>query len=129
MVRVLFVEDERRMRRIVRLFLEENGHEVADYGSGEEAVAAFRPEAFDVVLIDINLPGIDGLQTLTKLREADSKPAYIMLTAFGSIQSAVEAMRRGAFDYLTKPFDNDNLLRTVHRATEVQRDAKNHRRR
>jgi DNA-binding NtrC family response regulator len=119
--RVLIIEDERPMRRIIRLFLEENGHEVADWGSGEEAVANFRPQTFDVVLLDINLPGIDGLETLRRLRECDSTPAYIMLTAFGSIPSAVEAMRGGAFDYLTKPFDNDNLLRTVHRATEVQR--------
>ncbi len=120
MARILIVDDERQIRRILALLLLERQHEVAEVGSGEEAVELapdFRP---DVVLLDLNLPGIDGLETLRRLLALDPQVQVLMMTAFGTIPSAVEAMRLGAFDYLTKPFDNDELLLTLDRALELQ---------
>jgi DNA-binding NtrC family response regulator len=126
MANILIVDDERQIRRILAVLLAERRHRVAEAESGEAAVetaAAFRP---DLVLLDLKLPGRDGLATLRQLLAAAPRshviiPHVIMMTAFGTIGSAVEAMRHGAFDYVTKPFDNDELLLTVERALEMRR--------
>lgn len=121
MPRVLIVDDEAQIRRILSVMLDERGFETAEAQSGEQAIELaeqFRP---DIVLLDINLPGADGLSTLKSLLGADQRPDCIMMTAYGTIRSAVEAMRTGAFDYLTKPFDNDELVMIVNRALEMRR--------
>src|SRR5512138_2329603 len=117
-MRILVVDDEKQIRRILSVLLAENGYEVAEASSGEEALklqSAFGPA---LVLLDLSMPGMDGLETLKRLMQASSAPEVIMMTAFGTIRSAVEAMRLGAFDYLSKPFDNEALLLTVERALE-----------
>jgi DNA-binding NtrC family response regulator len=119
--RILIVDDELPIRRILSALLTEKGYETAEAENGEEALslrAGFRP---DVVLLDLSMPGMNGLETMKRLHEADNRPACIMMTAFGSIRSAVDAIRLGAFDYLSKPFDNDELLLTVDRALEMRR--------
>jgi two-component system, NtrC family, response regulator AtoC len=121
MANILIVDDERQIRRILAVLLTERRHRVAEAESGEvalEQVAPFKP---DLVLLDLKLPGLDGLGTLQRLLEGDPRPEVIMMTAFATIGSAVEAMRRGAFDYVTKPFDNDELLLTIDRALEMRR--------
>ena len=121
MVRILIVDDEQQIRRILSVMLTEHGFEVAEAESGEQALAirqAFHP---NIVLLDVNLPGMDGLATLRALLEEDKKLDCIMITAYGTIRSAVEAMRAGAFDYLMKPFDNDELLLILNRALELRR--------
>jgi DNA-binding NtrC family response regulator len=121
MNRILIVDDEKQIRRILSVLLTEHGYDVAEAESGEEALALqpeFQPQ---VVLLDLSLPGIDGLETLRRLHERDPCIDCLMMTAYGTIRSAVEAMRRGAFDYLTKPFDNDELLLIVSRALELRR--------
>src|SRR3954470_3926415 len=125
MANVLIVDDERPIRRILSLLLQERHHRVSEAGSGEEAISAMsaagseaRP---DLVLLDLKLPGIDGLETLQRLRALAPRLDVVMMTAHGTISSAVEAMRRGAFDYVTKPFDNDELLMAVDRALEMRR--------
>ncbi|HEX2223699.1 MAG TPA: sigma-54 dependent transcriptional regulator [Thermoanaerobaculia bacterium] len=121
MAKILIVDDERQIRRILSILLRERRHEVAEVDSGEAALAAlpaFRP---DLVLLDLKLPGINGIETLRKIHELDPRTDVVMMTAFGTINSAVEAMRHGAFDYVTKPFDNDELLLIVERALEVRR--------
>jgi DNA-binding NtrC family response regulator len=121
MNRILIVDDEKQIRRILSVLLTEHGYDVAEAESGEEALALqpeFQPQ---VVLLDLSLPGIDGLETLRRLHERDPRIDCLMMTAYGTIRSAVEAMRRGAFDYLTKPFDNDELLLIVSRALELRR--------
>src|SRR3954468_10290185 len=121
MPKILITDDEQQIRRILSVMLSEHGFVVAEAESGERAVEVnleFRPE---VALLDINMPGMGGLATLSALLEQNPKLDCIMMTAYGTIRSAVEAMRRGAFDYLTKPFDNDELLLMINRALELRR--------
>lgn len=121
MSKVLIVDDEQQIRRILSVMLTDHGFGVAEAKSGEEGIemcGEFQP---DVALVDINLPGMDGLATLRTLLERYPNLDCVMMTAYGTIRSAVEAMRIGAFDYLTKPFDNDELLLVINRALEVRR--------
>jgi|SoiMethySBSTD1v2_1073268.scaffolds.fasta_scaffold02169_6 two-component system, NtrC family, response regulator AtoC len=120
MLRILIVDDEPQIRRILSVLLSDNGFEVAEAESGEQALAVaekFRP---DIALLDINMHGMDGLATLRALLKIHSKLDCIMMTAYGTIRSAVEAMKSGAYDYLAKPFDNDELLLVVNRALEMR---------
>jgi DNA-binding NtrC family response regulator len=123
MARILIVDDEERLRGILSILLLEQRHQLIEASSGEEALTRLseRDLQVDLVLLDLNLPGIDGLETLRRLRERDPETAVILMTAFGTIPSAVKAIRGGAFDYLTKPFNNDEVLQAVARALEVQR--------
>ncbi|HEY4573366.1 MAG TPA: response regulator, partial [Thermoanaerobaculia bacterium] len=125
MASILIVDDEGPIRRILSVLLRERRHRVAEAASGEEALDLFGEKAAeakpDLVLLDLKLPGIDGLETLKRLRVREPRLDVVMMTAHGTISSAVEAMRRGAFDYLTKPFDNDELLMLVDRALEMRR--------
>jgi len=125
MANVLIVDDERPIRRILSVLLQEQYHRVTEAGSGEEALAMMTGGAADakpdLVLLDLKLPGIDGLETLKRLRALKPRLDVVMMTAHGTISSAVDAMRRGAFDYVTKPFDNDELLMVVDRALEMRR--------
>ncbi|HEY4596374.1 MAG TPA: sigma-54 dependent transcriptional regulator, partial [Thermoanaerobaculia bacterium] len=125
MASILIVDDEGPIRRILSVLLRERRHRVAEAASGEEALDLFGEKAAeakpDLVLLDLRLPGIDGLETLKRLRVREPRLDVVMMTAHGTISSAVEAMRRGAFDYLTKPFDNDELLILVDRALEMRR--------
>jgi two-component system response regulator AtoC len=121
MARVLIVDDEPHIRRILAALLLEQGHAVVEVGSGEEALNHLEGFAPDLLMLDLNLPGIDGLETLRRLREREKEAAAILMTAFGTIASAVEAMRLGAFDYVTKPFNNQQLLLVVARALEMRR--------
>jgi DNA-binding NtrC family response regulator len=121
MANILIVDDERPIRRILSVLLAERRHRVTDVGSGEEALAILVEAKPDLVLLDLKLPDIDGLETLKRLRALNPRLDVVMMTAHGTISSAVEAMRRGAFDYVTKPFDNDELLIVVDRALEMRR--------
>ncbi len=121
MAKILIADDEQKIRRILSVLLRERRHEVAEAASGEEALElapGFRP---DLVLLDVKMPGIDGIETLRRLLAEQAGIDVIMMTAYGTIRSAVEAMRSGAFDYLTKPFDNDELLMLIDRALEIRR--------
>ena len=119
MAKILIVDDEAKIRRILSIVLRDREHEVFDVGTGEEGVDSIRTFHPDVVLLDLSLPGIDGLEVLRRLQEVEGDHSVIMMTAHGSISSAVEAMRRGAYDYLTKPFDNDEVLLLIDRVMEV----------
>ncbi len=121
MAKILITDDEERVRRILSILLLEERHEVVEAGSGEDALALLERFPADLVMLDLTLPGIDGLETLRRLRERNQHAAVILMTAYGTISSAVEAMRLGAFDYLTKPFDNRDLLLVVARALEMRR--------
>ncbi len=121
MANILIVDDEQPIRRILAMVLQEHRHRVTGAGSGEEALACFPEVKPDLVLLDLKLPGIDGLETLQRLRVLNPRLDVVMMTAHGTISSAVEAMRRGACDYVTKPFDNDELLMIVDRALELRR--------
>jgi DNA-binding NtrC family response regulator len=121
MTKILVVDDEPQIRCILSVMLSEKGFTVAEAGSGEQAIALSADFDPDVVLLDISLPGIDGLATLRELLDRREETLCIMMTAYGTIRSAIEAIRIGAFDYLTKPFDNDELLLLINRAIEMSR--------
>jgi len=120
MAQILVVDDEKPIQRILSVVLADQGYKVRAVGSGEEALRAAAETPPDLVLLDLKLPGIDGLETLKRLRASYPRLDVVMMTAFGTISSAVEAMRRGAFDYVTKPFDNDEILLLVNRALEIR---------
>src|SRR5437879_1125225 len=115
---VLVVEDEEKLRRVVELQLKTAGFEVEQAGSAEEAMKL--ADRADVILTDLRLPGISGLELLNNLRLQDSHTPVIVMTAFGSIETAVEAMKAGAVDFLPKPFSLDHLMTVVNKALELR---------
>jgi DNA-binding NtrC family response regulator len=119
--RILVVDDERRQRDILQMILEAEGYETTAAGSGRQALQAAQSEPFDVVLTDLKMPDMNGLELLGALPNRPGGPSVILMTAHGTIDSAVEAMRKGAFDYLTKPLEKDELLLVLKRAMERSR--------
>lgn len=119
MARILIIDDEAAVRRILNALLSDRGDLVVEVGSGEEALDLLKSFSADLVMLDLSLPGIDGIETLRRMREQGHRAMAILMTAFGTVASAVEAMRLGAFDYLTKPFQNEQLLLAVTRALEL----------
>ena len=119
--RVLIVDDEARIRKIVTLLLREEGLDPRSVESGEACLKAVAEESPDLVLMDLTLPGRDGLETMAGLRAGGWDGEVVMMTAFGSVATAVRAIQEGAFHYLEKPFDNDELLSLVRRALERRR--------
>jgi DNA-binding NtrC family response regulator len=117
---ILIVDDETGLRSIVASILAGHGYDVTEAGSGEEALACALTTRFDVVLLDLTLPGINGIETLKQLRDRDPEVPILLMTAYGSVKTAVEAMRNGAFDYLQKPVDYEELLLTIRRALEAR---------
>ncbi|MEW5740326.1 MAG: sigma-54 dependent transcriptional regulator [Myxococcota bacterium] len=116
--RILIVDDERNARDALKTLLTDEGYEVREASDGEEgleALAEFRPDA---VLCDVRMPKMDGLTLLKRAREDGHEALFIMMTAFGSIETAVEAMRRGAEDYLTKPLDVGAVTARLEKALE-----------
>jgi DNA-binding NtrC family response regulator len=119
--KILVVDDEERIRTILAAILRGEGYQVETAADGIEALergTAFRP---DVLVVDLQMPRMDGIETISRFKERVPNAVAIILTAHGSIQSAVEAIKKGAYDYLTKPFDNDQLLMVVRRASDLVR--------
>jgi DNA-binding NtrC family response regulator len=121
MASILVVDDEVAICDALTLLLEHAGHQVYRAGSGREAIDTFGRQQVDAVLLDVALPDVSGISLLTKLQERDPLIPCVFITAFGSVRSAVEAIRAGGFDYVTKPFDNHELLRTLDRAIGIRR--------
>ena len=117
--RILIVDDEPRMAESIAVALRRRGHDCVVAGSGSEALARYSEQAADVVITDLKMPGMGGLELLEKLAEVAPTIPVIVLTAHGDVPSAVDAMQRGAFHFLTKPFDNDELRSLVLRALEL----------
>lgn len=117
--RILVVDDDESLRRIMQFQLEEE-YDLSLAADAVEALAHCERTQFSLVLTDLKMPGMSGLDLLRKLRAVYPDTAVIMLTAFGTIQGAVEAMKAGAADYITKPIDYDELLLIVRRAVEHQ---------
>lgn len=113
---VLLAEDEELMRRILAGLLESAGYRVAPCASAEEALESFAAEPASVVVTDIRMTGIDGLALLDRLKSLDAELPVIVMTAYSSIDSAIAALRKGAYDYITKPFVNEDLLHSVGNA-------------
>jgi DNA-binding NtrC family response regulator len=120
-LRVLVAEDEAVSLKHLTYALGKEGYEVAGAPDGLAARAALEREPFDLLVADIKMPGLDGLTLLTEVRERHPATEVIIVTGFGSIESAVDAMRRGAMDYLTKPYNLDELLLKVGKVAEKKR--------
>ena len=115
---VLVIDDEEIMREILETLLTREGYDVRLASSGAEGLDLARSLPFDAAIVDVMMPGIDGITTLDELKKIDDELPVLMITAFASIETAISAMKRGAFDYITKPFKNDEVLVVVRNALE-----------
>ena len=113
---ILVVDDEKSQREILEMILSGEGYDVTTAASGEAALKFARDRRFDLALTDLKMTGMDGIELLQQLLAYDSSIIVLLLTAHGSIESAKEALRSGAFDYLEKPYDKEALLETINRA-------------
>jgi two-component system response regulator PilR (NtrC family) len=119
--RILVVEDEKSMREVLKILLEGEGHELFLARDGNEGLDWLNRDIFDLVITDIKMPGSDGFQILKKSQEISPGTLVIMITAFGTTESAIEAMKLGAYDYIHKPFTIDEMRLTVRRAIEKRK--------
>jgi two-component system NtrC family response regulator len=119
--KVLVVEDDKSLRELLQMELSRSGYKVTATSNGEEGVDAFRSEIFNVVLQDIRMPGMDGVEALKVMRSESTIPEIIMFTGHGTIETAVECIKLGAYDYLTKPIKLDELELLIDKACEKNR--------
>ena len=117
---ILVVDDDESLRRVTQLQLEEAGYAVLTAASGDAALQAIEEEAPALVITDLKMPGMSGLDLLKKVRECAPQVMVLMITAFGTVQTAVAAMKAGAYDYVTKPIDYEEMVLLVNRAMEHQ---------
>ncbi len=118
---ILLIDDDDSLRRVMEFSLTEAGHKVVAAASGEEGLHLFEKNSFDAVITDITMPGLNGMDVLARVHAHDAGLPVIMITAYGTIESAVQAMKEGAFDYITKPFNRDELRLTLDRALRLRR--------
>ena len=116
--RILVVDDDESLRRVTQVQLEEEGYVVMTAASGEEARTQLASHVQDLVLTDLSMPGMSGVDLLKHVRANYQDTAVVLVTAFGTVESAIEAMKVGAYDYLTKPVNPDSLRHVVARALD-----------
>ena len=116
---VLLVDDDPHIRRALRGVLEDEGHTVDEAPDGARALAVLAERTFDAVLLDVNMPGMSGLDALVAIRETAPQTGVIMVSGEGTISSAVQALKRGAFDFIEKPVDPEHLLRVLAQAAQL----------
>ncbi len=119
--KVLLVDDEPNILQLLSTVLEDEGYRILEASNGSEALKQVEKEDPQVVLLDIRMPGMDGLQVLRRIKENSRKTSVIMMTAYGAMDSVVEATKKGAYDYLAKPLDLEKVKVLVRRALEAQR--------
>jgi len=113
--RILVVDDELIVRESLQGWLEEEGHEIQTAETAEEALSLIGRQEYDIAFLDIKMPGIDGIELLNRMKDKYADIEVVMMTAYASVDSAVEAMKLGAYDYLTKPFEPDYVSMLVHK--------------
>lgn len=121
MVRILLVDDEKPMRKIIRLLLRDEGYEVFDVASGMAALKKIKEDEPDLILLDIMMPGMSGIEVLREVKEKHPKIDVIMVTAYGNLERAVESLRLGAYDFIQKPINQKNFIASIHRCLEKRR--------
>ncbi len=121
MRKILVAEDEHNLREGIAEAFVDAGHEVVQAAAGDEALAAMEEQVFDLVITDYKMPGLDGLELLRRVRMINDSTAVIMMTAYGTVEGAVQAMRLGAYDYIQKPFNLEELELKAERALEHRR--------
>jgi two-component system response regulator (stage 0 sporulation protein F) len=120
-MKILVVDDEEGARELFHTILTDEGYEVSLASSGEEALALFKANAFHLVVTDIKMPEMDGLQLLQEIRKTGSKTDVIMVTAYGEVESYLKAMSLGAAEYINKPIRIKELKRIVHKVLTEQK--------
>jgi DNA-binding NtrC family response regulator len=121
MAHILVVDDEERMRHLLTIMLEMKGHRVEQAGDGQEALSMILNTPYEMVIADIKMPRMDGITLLKRIKEMSLPLPVVFITAFATVDSAVEAMREGAVDYITKPFEEERILLTVEKALSLSR--------
>ncbi len=119
-VKILVIDDDESLRRVLEYNLAQEGYAVLSAASGEQGLELLKKEGADLVVTDVRMPGMDGLQVLEGVRKVDPSIQVIILTAFGTIEMAVEAMKAGAFHYISKPFNRDELKLTLKKALQLK---------
>jgi len=119
--KILIVEDERPLRELLEIELVRSGYKVDSAADGEAGLEKYRQEAYNVVLLDMKMPGLDGVDVLKQMRAESTLPEIIVFTGHGTIETAVECIRQGAYDYLTKPVKLDELEMVIDKAYEKNR--------
>ena len=118
---ILLIDDDDSLRRVIEFSLTEAGYRVQSADGGEAGLKLFQQESFDAVITDVTMPGMSGMEVLARIRQDNPSLPVIVITAYGTIESAVEAMKQGAFDYITKPFNRDELRLTLAKALRMRR--------
>jgi len=118
--RLLVIDDEEDLRDMLEFILVGDGFDVASVDSGEAALAEARARRFDLAITDMKMPGMNGIETLTALKELDASIQVIVVTGYASEQTAAECMKRGAYGYLRKPFELDDLRALIDRALALR---------
>jgi DNA-binding NtrC family response regulator len=121
MAQILVVDDEVRMRHLLSIMLNRKGHNVEQAGNGVEALEMVKHSPYDVIITDIRMPRMDGISLLQNIKGLNLPIPVVFITAFATVDSAVEAMRQGAADYITKPFEEDRIYLTVERTLNLSR--------
>ena len=119
--RILVVDDEEQMRDLLAKVLERKGYQVSVCGDGAEALAFLEREPADLVITDVRMPGLNGMEALRAIKELNPEIVVLIMTAFGSIDQAVQAVKEGAYDYINKPFKIDEILLTIEKALAERR--------
>ena len=118
--KILIIDDDTSLRRVLEYNLQEEGYEVCAAADGEHGLLLFAEQQPDLVITDLKMPGISGFQVLEAVKKRSPQIPVMVLTAFGAVATAVEAMKLGAYDYITKPFNRDELRLTVRKALEMR---------
>jgi DNA-binding NtrC family response regulator len=117
-IKVLVIDDDPSICKTVGLLLEDHGYSPCTYTNAEEAIASAEKESFQIALIDLRMPTMDGVEAVEKLKKIDDRMSCIVMTAYPDLDSATETMRRGTCDYISKPFKQEELIGSVERACQ-----------
>jgi DNA-binding NtrC family response regulator len=118
--RILIVDDEERFRTTLAKLLEKRQMDVFTVGSGMEAIDEIQRRLYDVIILDIKMPGLDGIETMAEIKKLQAGLEVILLTGHGTMDTAIDGMRKGAYDYLLKPCDIDVIVEKILGAYEIK---------
>lgn len=117
-VKVLIIDDDPAICKTVGLLLEDHGYSPRTYTDPDEAVQAAEKESFQIALVDLRMPALDGVEVVERLKKIDERTSCIVMTAYPDLDSATETMRRGTCDYISKPFKQEDLIEAIERACQ-----------